>query len=216
MVGLIGKKLGQTRIYDADGNIVPVTVVLAGPNRVIQCKTPDTDGYQAVQLGFGDQKEHRITKPKAGHFKKFNSQPVKEVREFRDFSVDVKPGDTLGATVFSQGDYVDAIGVTKGRGFQGVVKRFNYGGGSASHGQKGWYRRPGAIAAGSTPGYVSKGKEMPGHMGQVRRTVQNLRVVQVLEEDNLLLIKGAIPGSCGSYVVIRQAKKRPSKAEAKK
>ena len=195
---------------------MPVTVVLAGPNRVIQCKSMDTDGYQAVQLGFGDQKEHRINKPRAGHFRKFGSQPVKEIREFRDFSVDVKPGDTLGAKLFAQGDLVDAIGITKGRGFQGVVKRYNYGGGNASHGQKGWSRRPGAIAAGSTPGYVSKGKEMPGHMGQIRRTVQNLEVVKVMEDENLLLIKGAIPGASGSFVVIRQAKKSRKNATSNK
>jgi len=123
MLGLLGKKLGQTRVYDAQGNVVPVTVVLAGPNRVIQCKTVASDGYKAVQLGFDDQKEQRLTKPLNGHLKKFNAPPVKRIREFRDFPLEVKPGDVVGANVFAQGDYVDAIGVSKGRGFEGVVRR---------------------------------------------------------------------------------------------
>ena len=207
MFGLLGKKLGQTRVYDAQGNAVPVTVVLAGPNRVLQCKTVETDGYKAVQFGFDDQKEHRVTKPLLGHFKKFNSTPVKQVKEFRNFSKDVKPGDVVGANLFAVGDYVDAIGITKGRGFEGVVKRHGFAGGPASHGQKGWFRRGGAIGNRLFPGTVLRGMKMPGHMGQVRRTVQNLQVVQVREADNILLIKGAIPGANGDYVVIREAKK---------
>jgi large subunit ribosomal protein L3 len=207
MLGLLGKKLGQTRVYDAQGNAVPVTVVLAGPNRVLQCKTVETDGYKAVQLGFDDQKESRVTKPLLGHFKKSNSTPVKCIKEFRDFSKDVKPGEVIGANLFAAGDYVDAIGVTKGRGFEGVVKRHRFSGGLASHGQKGWYRRAGAIGQRLFPGTVMRGMKMPGHMGQVRRTVQNLQVVQVREADNILLIRGAIPGANGDYVVIREAKK---------
>src|SRR5215510_491636 len=121
-VGLLGKKLGQTRVYDAKGTITPVTIVLAGPNRVLQCKTQQSDGYNAVQLGFHDQKEHRVAKPLMGHIKKFNGPPVKRIREFRNFSKEVKPGDLLGATLFAVGDFVDAIGVSKGRGFEGVVK----------------------------------------------------------------------------------------------
>lgn len=207
MLGLLGKKLGQTQVYDAKGMVVPVTIVLAGPNRVIQCKTVETDGYQAVQLGFDDQKPQRVTKPLLGHFKKFGTTPVKRVQEFRNFSKDVKPGDVLGPGLFAKGDFVDAIGVTKGRGFEGVVKRHHFRGGDSTHGAKGWHRRGGAIGQRLFPGTVMRGMKMPGHMGQVRRTVQNLEVIQVREADNLLLIKGAIPGANGDYVVIREAKK---------
>lgn len=208
-LGLLGKKLGQTRVYGAKGAVTSVTVVLAGPNRVLQCKTQQSDGYNAVQLGFDDQKEHRVTKPLLGHLKKFNSTPVKRVKEFRNFSKEVKPGDVVGPTLFAPGDYVDAIGLTKGRGFEGVVKRHNFRGGDSTHGAKGWHRRPGAIGNRLFPGTVLRGIKMPGHMGQVRRTAQNLQVVQVHEADNLLLIRGAIPGSNGDYVVIRESKKRP-------
>ena len=208
MLGLLGKKLGQTRVYDATGKVVSVTVVLAGPNRVVHCKTVDSDGYQAVQLGFEEQKPQRVTKPLLGHFKKHGGPPMKQLREFRDYPIPVKPGDVLGATLFAAGDYVDAIGVTKGRGFEGVVKRHGFRGGDITHGAKGWHRRPGAIGQRLFPGTVMRGTRMPGHMGQVRRTVQNLQVVAVREADNLLLIQGAIPGAAGDYVVIREAKKR--------
>lgn len=224
-VGLLGKKLGQTRVYDSKGVITPVTIVLAGPNRVLQCKTQQSDGYNAVQLGFNDQKEQRMTKPLLGHVKKFNpeSTGVKRIREFRDFSKEVKPGDLLGATLFAPGDYIDAIGVTKGRGFEGVVGRHAFRGGDSTHGAKGWHRRSGAIGQRLFPGTVMRGMRMPGHLGQVRRTTQNLEVVQVREAENVLLIRGAIPGSKGDYVVIRESKKRPKgwkphaeRAEAKK
>src|SRR5437016_11180360 len=145
MLGLIGKTLGQTSVYDAQGNIVPVTVVLAGPNRVIQCKSVETDGYKAVQLGFDDQKESRLTRPLNGHLKKFKAPPLKRIREFRDFSMEVKPGDVVGVSLFAPGDYIDAIGITKGRGFEGVVKRHHFRGGDSTHGAKGWHRRSGAI-----------------------------------------------------------------------
>src|SRR5262249_10446237 len=208
-LGLLGKKLGQTRVYNAQGVATPVTVVLAGPNRVLQCKTNETDGYNAVQLGFDEQKEHRVTKPVLGHIKKFNGVPVKRIREFRNFSKEVKPGEVVGATLFAPGDFVDAIGVTKGRGFEVVVKRHHFRGGDSTHGAKGWHRRSGAIGQRLFPGTVMRGMRMPGHMGQVRRTAQNLEVVQVRETDNVLLIKGAIPGANGDYVVIRESKKRP-------
>jgi len=208
-VGLLGKKLGQTSVYDAKGVLTPVTVVLAGPNRVLQCKTKESDGYCAVQLGFNDQKEQRLAKPLLGHIKKFNGAAVKRIREFRDFTKEVKPGDVLGATVFAPGDYIDAIGFTKGRGFEGVVGRHSFAGGDSTHGAKGWHRRSGAIGQRLFPGTVMRGMRMPGHMGQVRRTVQNLLVVQVREAENVLLIQGAIPGSNGDYVVIRESKKRP-------
>ncbi len=216
-LGLLGKKLGHTRVYDANGVVVPVTVVLAGPNRVIQVKTQaGKDGYNAVQLGLIDQKEQRVTKPLLGHFKKFSSSPVKKVKEFRDFSKEVKPGDVIGPAIFTVGDYIDAIGVTKGRGFEGVMKRWNFRGGDATHGAKGWKRRSGAIGCRLFPGTVNRGMKMPGHMGQIQRTTQNLEVIQVREEDNLLLIKGSIPGSEGDYVIIREAKKMSREVVAKK
>jgi large subunit ribosomal protein L3 len=208
-LGLLGKKLGQTRVYNAKGVITPVTIVLAGPNRVLQCKTQQSDGYNSVQLGFGEQKEHRITKPLLGHIKKFNGLPVKRILEFRNFSKEVKPGDVVGPALFAPGDYVDAIGFTKGRGFEGVVARHAFRGGDSTHGAKGWHRRSGAIGQRLFPGTVMRGMKMPGHLGQVRRTAQNLLVVQVREAENVLLIRGAIPGSNGDYVVIRESKKRP-------
>ena len=217
MLALLGKKLGQTRVYDKSGKVVPVTVVLAGPNRVVQVKTIETDGYKAVQLGFDDQKgEKRATKPLQGHFKKNNVQITKRTKEFRDYPKEVKAGDILGPDVFAVGDFVDAIGVTKGRGFEGVVKRHGFRGGDATHGAKGWKRRSGAIGQRLFPGTVMRGMKMPGHMGQVQRTTQNLEVVQVRPDDNVILIKGAIPGSKGDYVVIRESKKRGKTALAAK
>lgn len=215
MLALLGKKLGQTRVYDKTGKVVPVTVVLAGPNRVVQVKTIETDGYKAVQLGFDDQKsEKRVTKPLQGHFKKNSVQLTKRTKEFRDYPKEVKAGDILGPDVFAVGDFVDAIGVTKGRGFEGVVKRHGFRGGDQTHGAKGWKRRSGAIGQRLFPGTVMRGMKMPGHMGQVQRTTQNLEVVQVRPDDNVILIKGAIPGSKGDYVVIRESKKRGKTALA--
>lgn len=219
-VGLIAKKLGHSRVYDANGVVIPVTVVLAGPNRVLQVKTKEgRDGYAAVQLGFGPQKPRRLTQPQLGHLKKFgveikdkSTDPlvgVQRIREFRDFSKEVKTGDLIGPDLFAAGDYVDCIGVTKGRGFEGVVKRHGFRGGDSTHGAKGWHRRGGAIGQRLFPGTVKRGMKMPGHMGQARRTAQNLQIVQVRPEDNLLLIKGSMPGSEGDYVIIRESKKRP-------
>jgi large subunit ribosomal protein L3 len=219
-VGLIAKKLGHTRVYDANGVITPVTVVLAGPNRVLQVKTKEgKDGYSAVQLGFGAQKPQRLTKPKLGHLKKFGVEVkdkstdalagVQRILEFRDYTKDVKTGELLGPDVFAVGDYVDCIGVTKGRGFEGVVGRHAFAGGDSTHGAKGWHRRSGAIGQRLFPGTVMRGMKMPGHMGQVRRTAQNLEVVQVRAEDNILLIRGSMPGAEGDYVIIRESKKRP-------
>lgn len=227
-LGLIAKKLGHTRVYDANGVLHPVTVVLAGPNRVLQVKTQASkDGYNSVQLGFGDQKPQRIAKGKLGHLVKFGALDAKEakdsrakgdhkslsgvqkIREFRDFSKEVKPGELLGATLFAPGDFIDAIGVTKGQGFEGVVKRHHFAGGDSTHGAKGWHRRSGAIGQRLFPGTVMRGMKMPGHMGQVTRTTQNLEIIQVREADNLLLIKGSMPGAEGDYVIIRESKKRP-------
>jgi large subunit ribosomal protein L3 len=209
-LGLLGKKLGHTRVYDAKGELHAVTVVLAGPNRVLQVKTQaGKDGYNSVQLGFDDQKEQRLAKPLLGHIKKHNGVAVKRIKEFRNFSKEVKPGDVVGPTLFAPGDFIDAIGVTKGRGFEGVVARHAFAGGDSTHGAKGWHRRSGAIGQRLFPGTVMRGMKMPGHLGQVTRTTQNLEVIQVREADNLLLIKGAIPGAEGDYVVIRESKKRP-------
>lgn len=217
MLGLIGKKLGHTRVYDANGMITPVTVVKVGPNRVLQVKTAEKDGYCSVQLGFGDQKPQRLSKGKLGHLKAHAVsiqgtdaiQGVQKIREFRDFGKEVKTGELLGADLFGVGDFVDCIGETKGRGFEGVVKRHGFRGGDATHGAKGWHRRSGAIGNRLFPGTVNKGMKMPGHMGQVRRTVQNLEVVQVSAEDGLLLIRGSMPGAEGDYVIVRESKKRP-------
>ena len=224
-LGLIGKKLGHTRVYNADGVLTPVTVVLAGPNRVLQVKTAESDGYNAVQLAFGDQKPQRLAKTELGHLVKFGAltaneaktardegekkllTAVAQIKEFRDFSKEVKMGDLIGPAIFQVGDFVDAIGVTKGRGFEGVVGRWGFRGGDSTHGAKGWHRRSGAIGCRLFPGHVRRGLKMPGHMGQVRRTTQNLEIIQVNEADHILLIKGSIPGSEGDYVLIREAKK---------
>jgi large subunit ribosomal protein L3 len=219
-LGLLGKKLGHTRVYNASGVLVPVTVVLAGPNRVLQVKTQaGKDGYNAVQLGFGAQKPQRLAKAKAGHLKKFGVEikdkstdainGIQRIKEFRSFSKEVKTGDLVGPDLFAVGDFIDAIGTTKGRGFEGVVKRHRFAGGDSTHGAKGWHRRSGAIGQRLFPGTVMRGMKMPGHMGQDVRTTQNLEVIQVLPEDNLILIKGSIPGAEGDYVVIRESKKRP-------
>ena len=215
-LGLLGKKLGQTRVYDAQGVSHSVTIVHVGPNRVIQVKTQQSDGYNAVQLGIYEQKEHRVAKPLLGHFKKFGVPAFKKVKEFRDFSKEVKTGDTVNADLFTAGDFVDAIGVTKGRGFEGVVARHGFRGGDSTHGAKGWHRRAGAIGQRLFPGTVMRGMKMPGHLGQVQRTTQNLEVIQVRPDDNLLLIKGAIPGSNGDYVIIRESKKMNREYVAKR
>ena len=207
-LGLLGKKLGHTRVYDADGVLTPVTVVLVGPNRVLQVKkATDRDGYNAVQLGFDDQKEQRLSKAVNGHIKKHKGAAVKRIKEFRDFSREVNPGDILGADLFAVGQFVDCIGTTKGRGFEGVVARWAFRGGDMTHGAKGWHRRSGAIGQRLFPGTVMRGMKMPGHMGAVQRTSQNLEIVQVRPEDNVLLIRGNFPGSEGDYCIVREAKK---------
>jgi len=208
-IGLLGKKIGHTRVYDANGVMTPVTVVQVGPNRVLQVKTTATDGYNAVQLGFDDQLEQRLSKAVLGHVRKHKGAAVRRIREFRDFSKPVSPGDILGPDVFAVGQFVDCIGVTKGRGFEGVVGRWAFRGGDMTHGAKGWHRRSGAIGQRLFPGTVMRGLKMPGHMGAVRRTAQNLEVIQVRSDDNVLLIRGNFPGSEGDYCVVREAKKIP-------
>ena len=208
MQTLIGRKVGMTRVYDDAGVQVPVTVVQVGPCVVVQRKTAATDGYEAVQIGFEEQKEHRVTKPQMGHFKKAGSKPQKVLREVRvDTGAEAKAGDVVTAKVFEGVSYVDVLGHTKGQGFQGVVRRFGMGGGRASHGG-GWRRKPGSISNGKIPSRVIKNKKLPGQMGSVNVTTQNLRVVKVLADDNALLLEGAVPGPNGGIVVVRKAMKK--------
>jgi len=212
---LIGKKVGMTQVYDSGNNLVPVTVVEAGPCPVVQVKNAETDGYQAVQIGYGPQKEHRVSKPLQGHYKKAGVENCSELREFRaeDTEEEFKVGDVLTVSRFKEDEKVDVIGVGKGRGFQGVMKRWDFSGGPASHGSM-FHRRGGSYGQCQWPGEVHKGKKMPGHMGSKRRTVQNLRVVKVIEDKNLILIKGSFPGANGQTVYIRPAIKRKKAATA--
>lgn len=204
---LIGKKLGMTQIYDEKNNLVPVTVVQAGPCPVVQVKTVESDGYNAVQIAYGAQKKERLSKPVQGHFAKSGIDTHAVLSEIRfDDAPSYKVGDVLTVTTFKEGQIVDVIGTTKGRGFQGNVKRHGQQGQPDSHGHM-MHRRPGSIGMRQTPGHVFKGKDMPGHMGQVRRTTQNLSVVKVVEDQNLILIKGSIPGANGDLVFVREAKK---------
>ena len=208
MQTLIGKKIGMTRVYDDAGVQVPVTVVQVGPCVVVQRKSAKPDGYEAVQLGFQEQKESRLTKPLQGHFKKAGAKPQKVLREVRvDAAEEAKAGDVLTAKAFEGVKFVDVLGHTKGRGFQGVVKRFRFAGGRASHGG-GWNRKPGSIGNREWPARVFKNKKLPGHMGSVDITTQNLRVVKVLADDHALLLEGAVPGPTGGLVLVRKAIKK--------
>src|SRR3954447_278375 len=214
-IGLIGKKIGMTSVYDAEGRLRPVTVIAAGDNTLLRRLTSENDGYSAVQVGFDRQKESRVTKALLGGFKKADSEPKKVMREFR-LQQDAPEGEiNLAVTQFQPGDYVDVIGRSKGKGFQGVMKKHNFAGQGAAHGSK-THRRNGAIGNRSTPGRIWKNMGMPGHMGDERVTVQNLQVMQVREADKLILINGAVPGSNGSYVIVRPAIKKPAAEGAKK
>jgi len=208
MKGLIGKKLGMTSVYDESGTAVPVTVIEAGPCVVIQRKDNDKEGYSAVQLGFEDQKEQRLNKPDLGHFKKAGVDAKRVLKEFRvDDPEEVAVGDVVNASAFEEVNYVDIVATGKGRGCQGVVKRYGFSGGRASHGGD-WTRRTGSIGMCEFPGRVFKGKKMPGQMGNKRVTTQNLKIIQVRPEENLILVKGSIPGANGGIVVIKEALKR--------
>lgn len=212
MNGLIGRKMGMTQVFDEDGRQVNVTALEVGPCVVVQVKTEASDGYDAVQLGYGAQKKQRLTKPAAGHQKKAGVEPVRVLREFvLDAGEEVKPGDTVTAAMFEGVSHVDVTGVTKGRGFQGVMRRYGFGGGRASHGS-GTHRGPGSIGMKVSPARVFKGKKMPGHMGSDRVTAQNLRMVQVRGEDNVILVEGAVPGPTGGLVMVRKAIKKAAKA----
>jgi large subunit ribosomal protein L3 len=211
-IGVLGKKIGMTRVYDTKGRIRPVTVIEAGGNRILQVKSKAKEGYDAVQIGYGDQKEHRVTKGQKGHFAKSGSTPKRFVREFRLNEGEAAPetGD-LSVTSFKDGQFVDVIATSKGKGFQGVVRRFKFAGQPETHGSM-MHRRNGAIGNRLTPGRVWKNMGMPGHMGDERITIQNLEVVQVREAEGVILISGAIPGAKGTYVMVRPSKKKTAKA----
>lgn len=200
MTGILGKKIGMTQVYLEDGRLVPVTVIEAGPCTVVQVKTPQKDGYEAVKVGFGEvRKTKNVTKPMAGIFKKAGTPAFKSLREFRISGL--KVGDTINADSFSKGDVVSASGTSKGKGFQGVMKRHNFKGGPGSHGSM-FNRAPGSIGASSYPSRVWKGLRMAGHMGSERVTVKNLRVVEVMPEQNLILLRGAVPGAPNTIIEI--------------
>jgi large subunit ribosomal protein L3 len=208
MKGLLGKKLGMTQIFDDRGEVIPVTVIEAGPCYITQKKTLENDGYTAVQLGFEEVKPARVNKPELGHLAKNHLPSLRYLREFRveDHS-DLSEGQKLDASVFEVGDLVDVIGVSKGKGFAGAVKRHHFSGGPRTHGQSDRLRAPGAIGAGSTPGRIIKGLRMAGRMGNDRVTVQNLEIALVDPERNLLAVKGAVPGARDGLLIIRQARK---------
>ena len=207
-IGLLGKKIGMTSIYDAQGKMRPGTMIAAGANTLLRRLTTGTDGYSAIQVCFDKQKESRVTKALLGGFGKANSEPKKLVREFR-LKEDAPEGEIdLSINQFQPGDWVDVVGKSKGKGFQGVMKKHNFHGQGASHGSK-THRRNGAVGNRSTPGRIFKNMGMPGHMGDERVTVQNLQVMQVRESEKVILISGAVPGCNGSYVVVRPAIKKP-------
>ena len=204
---IIGRKVGMTQIFDENGVAIPVTVIEAGPCTVVQVKTTETDGYDAVQLGYGEVKEHKVNKPEKGHFTKGNVKPTKHLREFRvDNASEVKVGDEIKVDIFAEGDTVDIQGKTKGKGFQGVIKRHGQSRGPMGHGSM-YHRRPGSMGSTSTPGRVFKGKKLPGHMGNTTVTIQNLKVVKVDTEKNAILVKGSVPGNKGVILKIKDAVK---------
>ena len=207
--GLIGRKIGMTQIFDESGRAIPVTLIEAGPCFVSQIKTAETDGYSAVQLAFGEVKPKRLSKAQLGHLKTNNLPPVRVLREFRTKKIDgINPGDELKASVFAEGEFVDVIGTSKGKGFAGAMKRHGFGGGPISHGQSDRQRSPGSSGSGTTPGRVFKGKRRPGHMGDVQVTSSHIRIAMVDPERNLIAVQGSVPGAKGGTVVIKEARKQ--------
>nr|WP_321450463.1 50S ribosomal protein L3 [uncultured Carboxylicivirga sp.] len=205
MPGLIGKKIGMTSVFSADGKNVPCTVIEAGPCVVTQIKTVETDGYEAVQLAFDEKREKSTNQPEAGHFKKASTTPKRKVVEFAEFEQEFKLGDIVGVDFFAEDTFVDITGITKGKGFQGVVKRHGFGGvGQSTHGQHNRLRAPGSIGAASYPARVFKGMRMAGRTGGDRVKVENLKVIKVIPENNLILVKGSVPGAKGSYLIIEK------------
>ena len=209
-IGLLGQKIGMTSVYDANGRLHPVTVIAAGDNALLRRLTQENDGYSAIQVGFDSQKESRVSKAELGVFKSANSEPKRFVREFR-LQADLPEGEAnLTVTQFQAGDFVDVIGRSKGKGFQGVMKKHNFDGQGAAHGSK-THRRNGAVGNRSTPGRIWKNMGMPGHLGDERVTVQNLRIMQVREAEKIILVSGAVPGPNGSCVIVRPAIKHPER-----
>ena len=205
MSGLIGKKIGMTSLYDDNGKNIPCTVLELGPCLVTQVRTKAVDGYEAVQLGFDDKAEKQVVKAEAGHFKKANVSPKKKLVEFQNFEQELNLGDTITVDHFEEGDFVDVSGTSKGKGFQGVVKRHGFGGvGQATHGQHNRLRAPGSIGAASYPARVFKGMRMAGQMGNSKVKVLNLKVVKVVPEKNLLVVKGCVPGHKNAYVIVQK------------
>jgi large subunit ribosomal protein L3 len=202
--GLIGKKLGMTQVFD-ESRLTPVTVIEAGPCRVVAIRTKERDRYEAVQLSFGEVKERKLSKPELGHLKKNQAPPTRVLREFKKDG-EATVGQQVTVEMFKKGDWVDVIGVSKGKGYQGVVKRHHYAGGPESHGSM-FHRAPGSIGASSFPSRVWKGKTLPGHMGSERVTVHRLKVIESRSEENLLFVRGAIPGAANGVVVVRKSKK---------
>ena len=205
--GIIGKKLGMTQVFADDGAAVGVTAIEVEPSAIVQVKTKDKDGYDAIQLGYGRIKQKNVTKPLQGHFKKANKGNFRILKEFSTQAGKYEAGQEIAADIFQAGDYVDVVGTSKGKGFQGVVKRHGFHGGRATHGSM-FHRAPGSIGASADPSRVFKGTKLPGHMGCVRKSIQNLQVWQVRPEMNLLLLKGSIPGSKNGFVLIKQARKK--------
>lgn len=203
--GLLGKKLGMTQVYDEAGRLVPVTVIEAGPCRVVQVKTREAHGYEAVQLAFEEIPERKLNRPEAGHLKRGQVLPSRWLREFKKTS-ELQAGQTVKADIFQKGELVDVEGVSKGKGFQGVIKRHHYSGGPETHGSM-FHRAPGSIGSSSFPSRVWKNKTLPGQMGNKRVTVQALRVIESRSEENLLFVSGAVPGSDGGLVVVRKSKR---------
>ena len=213
-IGILGRKIGMTETFEKDGKLTPVTIIEAGPCLVLQLKVPDLDGYRAVQLGFADKKENRTKRPLLGHFKKAGVKPKRFIKEIRISDKDKYTiGREIKVDIFKEGDFVDISGRTIGKGFQGGMKRWGWSGGPASHGSM-THRRPGSIGASAYPSRVVKGHHLPGRMGGNRRTVQNLKVIKVDPENNMLMVKGAVPGHKNSYLVIRNASKKPEKVFA--
>ena len=203
---ILGKKIGMTQIFDEKGVAIPVTVIEAGPCTVVQVKTKDADGYEAIQLGFGEVKEKKLIKPMKGHFTKANVTPKKHLSEFRLDEISYNVGDEIKADIFSVGETVDVTGTSKGKGFQGVIKRHGQSRGPMGHGSM-YHRRPGSMGSTSTPGRVFKGKKLPGHMGVQKITIQNLEIIKVDMDKNVLLVKGSVPGPKGAILKIKSSVK---------
>jgi len=203
---ILGRKLAMTQIFD-ENVLIPITIVEAGPCIIVEKKVKEKNGYNAIQLGFLEVKENRVNKPESGHFRKNEVRPQKYLREIRVKDIgNLKVRDEIRVDVFKEGDLVDVVGISKGKGFAGVVKRYGFKGGPASHGAGGWRRRPGSIGASADPSRVFKGKKMPGKMGAEKKTVRNLEIVKVDKKENLLLIKGSLPGNKGSLLTIKSSK----------